>query len=126
MIYIDTNIFIYLFEGHNLYGEKVVESLEAYKLQNKQLVTSAITVTEFLTGTIKSKLMTLHQLSDLSILPLDENIAEQAAILQRENNIKIGDSIHLATALQAKAESFYTNDKELSKIVAKYIPITSI
>lgn len=126
MIYIDTNIFIYLFEGHKLYGNQVANALDTYKDQNKQLLTSAITVTEFLAGTNDSNLNTLRQLPNLSIVPLDENIAEQAAILQRKNNIKIGDSIHLATALKLKAESFYTNDKELSKIVTKYIPATNI
>lgn len=126
MLYIDTNILIYLFELHDPYSMKVATVLEEYTSGGKQLVTSAVTVTEFLAGTTSSSLDTLHKVPRLNIIPVDENLAERAAILQRKDDIKIGDSIHLATAIQQKAESFFTNDKKLTKVVEKYMPVISL
>ena len=126
MLYIDTNILIYLFESHDPYSQKVATILEEFTDDGKQLITSAVTVTEFLAGTTLSSLETLHKVPNLNIIPVDENLAEQAAILQRKNSIKIGDSIHLATAIQQKAEAFFTNDKKLTKIVEKYMSVISL
>ena len=126
MLYIDTNILIYLFELHDPYSKKVATILEEFTDGNKQLVTSAVTVTEFLAGTTLSNLETLHKVPKLNIVPVDENLAEQSAILQRKNGIKIGDSIHLATAIQQKAEAFFTNDKRLTMIVEKYMSVINL
>lgn len=111
MLYIDTNILIYLFELHDPYSKKVATILEEFTNDGKQLATSAVTVTEFLEGATQSSLEIVHKVPRLNIIPFDENLAEQAAILQRKSGIKIGDSIHLATAIQQKSEAFFTNNK---------------
>lgn len=126
MLYIDTNILIYLFESHDLYSKKVAGILEEFTSSGKQLLTSAVTVTEFLAGTTSSSLETLQKVPKLHIISVDENLAEHAANIQRENSIKIGDSIHLATAIQQKTEAFFTNDKKLTKVVEKYMPVISL
>lgn len=126
MLYLDTNILIYLFEKHDRFSNQVASILEKYTNQNKQLITSVITVTEFLAGTTSSTLQTLHQVPNLSIIFLDSTLAEQAAQLQRKEKINIGDAIHLATALQHNALFFFTNDRPLSKIVEKYIPVINL
>ena len=126
MLYLDTNVLIYLFELHDPYSKNVATILEEFTDRGKQLVTSAVTVIEFLAGTTLSSLETLHKVPKLNIIPVDENLAEQAANLQRNNSIKIGDSIHLATAVQQKAEAFFTNDKRLIKVVEKYMSVISL
>ena len=126
MFYIDTNILIYLFEQHDPYSMQVANILEESTKEAKLLVTSAITVTEFLAGTNRSNLETLYQVPSLTIINLDERLAEQAAMLQRKHKIQIGDSIHLATAIQQQVESFFTNDKFLSKIVENYMKVISL
>jgi predicted nucleic acid-binding protein len=126
MIYIDTNIFIYLFELHDPFSNQVASMLEKFKSEGKHLVTSTITITEFLSGTISSNLQTLQQVPNLIIISLDERLAEQAATLQRKHKIQIGDSIHLATAVQQKAESFFTNDIQLANVVEKYTSVINL
>lgn len=126
MLYIDTNILIYLFELHDPYSKKVATILEEFTDSGNQLVTSAVTVTEFLAGTTLSSLETLQKVPKLNIIPVDENLAEQAAILQRKISIKIGDSIHLATAIRQESEAFFTNDKKLTKVVKKYMSVISL
>jgi predicted nucleic acid-binding protein len=126
MLYLDTNILIYLFELHDPFSKQVARVLDEFTSDNKPLVTSVITITEFLAGTDSSSLKTLHQIPNLVIIPLDESLAEDAAVLQRKHKIQIGDSLHLATAIQQQAESFFTNDKKLAKVVEKYIPVISL
>jgi len=114
MLYIDTNILIYLFELHEPSSKQVASILEDHTSKGTKLVTSVITVTEFLAGTVSSNLETLHMVPNLSIIPLDERLAERAAILQRKNKVNIGDAIHLATAIHQNTEAFFTNDKLLA------------
>jgi predicted nucleic acid-binding protein len=126
MLYLDTNILIYLFEQHDPCSRQVVKVLEESAKGGQPLVTSVITVTEFLAGTKSSKLETLHQVPNLTLVVLDENLAEQAATLQRKHKIQIGDSIHLATAIQCQVKAFFTNDKLLSKIVERYMTVINL
>lgn len=126
MIYLDTNILIYLLEQHDTYSNLVAEALEESAKSNVTLVTSTVTVTEFLAGTAPSSLATLHKVPRLQFISLSENLAEQAALLQRENNLQIGDAIHLATAIERQVEVFFTNDKQLAKIAKKYLVVKTI
>lgn len=126
MMYIDTNILIYLLEQHAYYSDLVAKTLDEATKGDGTLVTSAITVTEFLAGTKSSSLDTLRQVPRLSFISLEENLAEQAALLQTKNNLQVGDAIHLATALQQHAETFFTNDKQLAKIVKNYMAVREL
>ncbi len=125
MIYIDTNIFIYLFEQHPDFGEKVVQTIDALR-ENNQLICSALTVTECLAQVTEVTLDTFLAMPGLHMAILDANLAAEAGHLQRETHLRIGDAIHLATAVQYKAELFFTNDKQLAKIAAKYLAVKTL
>jgi predicted nucleic acid-binding protein len=126
MTYLDTNIFIYLLEGHKIYSNSVAKSLEELTASNDSLVTSVITITEFLAGTTSSSVNILQQVPRLRFIAFDEDLAEQAAGLQRKHpKLQIGDAIHLATATQ-HAVLLFSNDKLLTKIAAEYIAIKTL
>ena len=127
MIYLDTNILIYLMEGHERYGKLVAASLEELTQQNELLGTSSITITEFLAGTINSNLKTLQQVPRLRFIGLDEVLAEQAAELQRKHPaLQIGDALHLSTAIGKQASLIFTNDRLLAKVASQYIPVKKL
>jgi predicted nucleic acid-binding protein len=126
MMYLDTNILIYLLEQHETYSEAVAQTLEEATQDSGTLITSAITVTEFLAGTASSSLETLRKVPQLQFISLDDSLAEQAALLQRKNNLQIGDAIHLATALGQQADTFFTNDKHLAKIAKSYLAVQQL
>ena len=127
MTYLDTNILIYLMEGHRQYANEVAVALEELTAKNQPLITSSITVTEFLAGTTSSSLATLQQVPKLRFIALDEFLAEEAANLQRKHlSLQIGDAIHLATAIQEQADLFFTNDKLLAKIVSNYLKLKAL
>ena len=125
-MYLDTNILIYLLEQHGTYSRQVAQALEESTQSAEKLVTSTITVTEFLAGTAASSLSTLQMIPRLLFISLDEALAEQAALLQRKNNLQIGDAIHLATAIENQAKVFFTNDKQLAKIAQRYMNIKQL
>lgn len=127
MTYTDTNILIYLLEGHEQYASIVADLLKQFTEQNGQLITSVITITEFLAGTTASSLETLHRIPRLQFISLDEALAESAAQLQRKHPaMHIGDAVHLATALESRATLFFTNDKLLAKIASEYMKVKSL
>ena len=126
MTYVDTNILIYLLEQHFMYSELVAEVLDEVTRDKGILITSVIAITEFLAGTDSSSLETLQRIPQLSFIPLNENLAEQAVHLQRKNNLQIGDAIHLATALEQRADALFTNDKLLAKIAKSHITVREL
>jgi predicted nucleic acid-binding protein len=62
----------------------------------------------------------------LEIVPLNEAVAIEAARLQQKTPLRIGDAIHLATALQQQATLFLTNDKQLAKIAKSYLNVQTL
>lgn len=125
-MYLDTNILIYLLERHETYSNLVAKVLEESAKSNAPLLTSTITVTEFLAGTVSSNLATLHKIPRLQFISLGESLAEQAALLQKENNLQIGDAIHLATAIEQRVDVFFSNDKQLVRIAKKYLAVKQL
>jgi predicted nucleic acid-binding protein len=127
ILYLDTNILIYLLEDHENLSVKVAQILDDYtKTNDSALLTSAVAITEFLAGTVSSSLETLHKIPGLTFKDLDETLAEQAGTLQRQNNLQIGDAMHLATAISGGSEFLFTNDKQLAKVASKYIAIKGL
>ncbi len=123
-LYLDTNILIYLLERHETYSESVAKKLDEFtSSSNGVLMTSAITIVEFLAGTDSKSSQLLQKVPHLQFVSLDENLAEQAGLLQRDNKLQIGDAIHLATAIHIGVEAFFTNDKRLGKVASKYVAV---
>jgi predicted nucleic acid-binding protein len=125
-LYLDTNILIYLLERHEPYSNLVADTLEEYTKTGGTLVTSTITITEFLAGTASSNLTILRKVPKLQLISLDETLAEEAALLQSKTKLQIGDAIHLATALQLHAQYLFTNDKQLAKTAEAHIAVKKL
>lgn len=127
MLYLDTNILIYLLEGHPKYGPAVVKILEQAAADGQALSTSALTITEFLAGTKSTNAAVLDQIPRLTFVLVSEEIAKRAGLLQQNHSsLKIGDALHLATALQGKAKLFVTNDALLAKVAQHYMTTQSL
>lgn len=122
MTYVDSNIFIYLFENHPVFGKLAANQLARLR-QDSSLICSVLTVTECLAQVTNISLDTFHALPDLRLIAIDERIAVKAADLQQSTTMRIGDAIHLAAALEHGAELFLTNDKQLAKIAKRYISV---
>jgi predicted nucleic acid-binding protein len=126
MLYLDTNILIYLLEGHPYYGDKVADELERQVQSGEAPITSTITIVEFLAGTNSKNQDILRQVPRLQFIMLNIEIAEQAALMQKNEKLLIGDAIHLASALGRGVDMIYTNDKLLAKVAGRYLRVKTL
>lgn len=123
-IAIDTNAFIYLMEKHPKYFNVVSQLFNAVENGKVYAVSSVLLITEVLTKPIKdgNKGLADRYLAFVSTFPnlglreIDKNIAFQAAKLRARYGFKTPDALFLATALEEKAEVFFTNDIRLQGI----------
>lgn len=120
----DTMSLIYFMEEHPTYSKVVDPFFEAIERGEFTVSTSMITLLEVLVRPIRSgdtKLVQkyrdiLFNMDGLSIVPLDQPIAEEAARLRAFHNIRTPDSIQMATAIIGGATFFLTNDTRLPSL----------
>lgn len=101
----DTNILIdYLLGNLSAYNE-----LQLYR--NPQI--SIITKMEILVGTSKDKQDTIKEfLNNFTVVNLNEEIAEIAVIIRKENRVKLPDAIIWATAKYSNSLLITRNTKD--------------
>ncbi|MDF2663435.1 MAG: hypothetical protein K0Q94_6226 [Paenibacillus sp.] len=123
-IALDTNIFIYVFEQHPDFGEKAKWLLEQVEEGAYSAVASTISLTEILVKPIREanlalekqyKLLFAH-FPNLSVVPVDNPVAERAAFLRGKYGIKTPDALVIASAILAQADVFVTNDLRLEQV----------
>lgn len=123
-IALDTNVFIYVFEEHPVWGEKAKKLLQLIESGKYEAVVSALTLTELLVKPIREgnralekqyKLLFSH-FPHLQMIPLDSRVAESAAYIRGIYNVKTPDAIVVASAIAAGAGQLITQDLRLQSI----------
>lgn len=123
-VYIDTSIYIYFFEDNSIFGSLAEDIFS--QIIDKQIIvySSEILFTELLVTPIKEKNKPLIQLYENlnSVLPtlnsvsVSHDISVSAANLRATFGLRTPDAIHLATAMDQKAEAFIHSDNIFSKV----------
>ena len=121
---LDTMIFIYAFEEHSAYLPLVKPFFREVERGKIMTVTSTITLAECLVHPFRAKAMGLaaryktlfRDFPHLSVIPVTEEIAERAAWLRAQYQIKTPDAIQLATALISASQFLLTNDEDLPRV----------
>ncbi len=124
VFFLDTVIFIYLFEHNDKYATFLKEFFSLLELGNKKILFSSLLLTELLAAPFKTGdqniakawLAYFKTAPNIEIIDLNPSIAVDAAFLRSKYNIKTPDSVHLATAMQKSGAVFLTNDKDLKKV----------
>lgn len=130
-IYLDTNLYIYLFENHPDYAsavEKIVLACKKYKIQ---ILASNLIFAELLVAplqqndSVNTKLYkNLHrELPNFNAIPVTKQIGVKAAELRAKYNLKTPDAIHLATAICQETDAFITHDQKLKPVTEANILI---
>jgi predicted nucleic acid-binding protein len=123
-IALDTMIFIYAFEEHPVYLPLVKSFFREVERGRIITVTSTITLAECLVYPFRAKAIELaarykilfRDFPHLSVIPVTEEIAERAAWLRAQYQMKTPDAIQLATALISSSQFFLTNDEDLPRV----------
>jgi len=132
-LYIDTNIFIYAFEGFPEYADKLRELFEAIDSGDVKAVTSELTLAELLVKPFmdantqrQSFYRDTIQNSDLlSVCPVSRDILIEAARLRSISSLRLPDAIHFATASFAGCRFFLTNDRRITSVMGIQVIILS-
>jgi predicted nucleic acid-binding protein len=121
---VDTAPLIYFIEDVMPYADllhPVFDRLERHALA---AVTSTITLAEILTKPLADKnftlvdeiKFTLKTFSTLSMVVIDDKLAEVAALVRARHAIRLPDALQMAAAIQGEATLFITNDKRLKNV----------
>lgn len=120
-VFIDTAPFIYYLENSSLYFDKMMRFFQKCCEEDIELVTSAITVEEYLVYPYSSGRQELIDNFDqfisfmkINIIPIDEEVAKQGArVRAKYKDFKAMDSLQIAAAVKSECDVFFTNDKQL-------------
>lgn len=121
-ISLDTNVFIYIFEGRNKFFLDVKDLLKFIEEKKLNLYVSIFVYLEILSNPLLTDRQTdlytrffeenkLFDLQDVNI-----NVARRAAFLRRKYRIKAPDAIILASAIESGVELFITADVRLQQV----------
>ncbi len=123
-IAIDTSAFIYFVEGHPRYFPLCEKLFSAIETGKHRAFTSTLTLLEVLVQPYRLKrddivlkfyaLLTTYP--HLAWVPLDTTVADRAAQLRAEHNLRTPDSIQAASASLSGATGFVCNDRAFEKI----------
>lgn len=121
-VFLDTNFFIYLFEGLEPFRSRVLDIRKRTLDRGDQLVTSAMTLAEVLVKPTKLGQASLIEQYDRAIqatariLSFDTQVAWRYASLRATHNLRNADAIQLACAAHFGVDLFITNDEHLHSL----------
>jgi predicted nucleic acid-binding protein len=121
---LDTGPLIYYIEESPSFLPKVAPFFEAAERGEFRIVTSFITLIEVLVHPVREGRRDLAQqyrdvllhAPNLMAIPVDGDIAEEAAKLRAHFKLRTPDAIQMATAIQSGASWFFTSDGTLPQI----------
>jgi len=133
IIGLDTAPFIYYIEEVAPYADLLDPLFGLVESRALSAVTSAVTFAEILTKPFADKnfsladeiKFTLKSFASLSVVTIDEKLAEAAALIRLRYTLRLPDALQIAAALQEEATLFLTNDKRVKKVDAIEILVLS-
>ncbi|KKM06243.1 hypothetical protein LCGC14_1745900 [marine sediment metagenome] len=117
---LDTNVFLSLKnkeDGYE-YCEKIINFIEDKQIDG---ILSTIVLIEVLVGFYQNSendeadRFSSSAMLNYDIIPVNLDIAQKAAQIRAQHNIKLPDAIISASAINSKSEFFITNDRTLLK-----------
>jgi predicted nucleic acid-binding protein len=121
---IDTSPLIYFVERHAGYVDIMRKILSLVDSGQFTGYSSVITLTEVLVLPKRAKNIDLeNKYRDLllhsrnyQITPIDSTVAELAASLRAQHNLRTPDALQVASAIQSGCQAFLTNDKSIKRL----------
>lgn len=123
-IAIDSNVLIYLFEGSGRLADRAAELLDGIAAGQAQGFIAMLAIAEICSGPaaageralVERYVDELRSLENIRLVPLTADLATDAAVLRGSGSLTLADAIHLASARDAGASAFVTNDRRIKTI----------
>ena len=124
VVFLDTAPLIYFIEGSSEHQAVLAKLFNFNDRSGFSFITSTITLIEVLVKPLRENQMGLAQqyrtvlttAVGIEVLDITTSIAEGAAQLRAKYNFRTPDAIQLATAIEAQADYFLTNDSRLKSV----------
>lgn len=131
-VFVDTAPIIYYLENNSLYRDVIKKFFTKCVEENIQIVTSTITIEEYLVFPYSSGKMDFADnfkkfidYMNIEVVDIDSKIAEQGAEIRGQyKNFKAMDALQIAAAIVSGCDTFFTNDKQLRQ--EKELPCMTI
>jgi predicted nucleic acid-binding protein len=121
LVYLDSNIVIYLIEQRPDFGPRASAQLAEMEARNDQLVVSDLTRLECRFNPMPLGDHLTLQLydeffarSEVQVIGLTTAVCDRATEIRAQRRIKTPDALHLAAAMEAGCDMFLTNDLRLA------------
>lgn len=121
LIYLDSVIVIYIIEGLSAWKTRAERRLSDLRSAGDRIAISDLTWLECRVKPLRlgdNSLMADYQLFlgavDVTRIALPAPVFERATEIRARHKFKLGDSLHLAAAIEGKCDSFLTNDRRLA------------
>ena len=123
-IYLDSNLYIYIFEGVEMHRTRMLELLSAIDSRDVVVIASELLFTEILPRPVKEGrqdlveryLDLIRNTPRIHLVPVDRSVILRSVHLRAEFRLRSMDALHVATALVHGCETFITNDRRLARI----------
>ena len=123
-IAIDTSIFIYHLEAKPAYFDMTDEIFAWLERSPRTAVTSSLTMTELLVQPYRTRNLALvnqyygllSTFPNLEWVAPDLAIADAAARIRADHNLRTPDALQVATSIRSGATALLTNDMDLSRV----------
>jgi predicted nucleic acid-binding protein len=126
-ILLDTMIFSYHLSNHPRYAPLTSVVLQAIESGQVAGLTTTLTLTEILTipatagdrQAMQDYELYLTRFPNLNIIPLDETLARETALVRGSTGLRTPDAIQVAAARLAGADAIVTNDRRWARQVIR-------
>jgi predicted nucleic acid-binding protein len=121
ILYLDTNIVIYVVEGNPVFAPKALLRLAAAQSAGDSFMISDLTRMECLVGPLKTNntavqasFLAFFARSDVQVVAVTAAVCDRAARIRATHNFKPMDALQLAAAVEHGANVFLTADARLA------------
>ncbi len=123
-VYLDANLYIYLFEGVSAHREKMGELVAEIDRRDIAVIASELMFTELLPRPLREgrrdlvdRYFNLMQRTPrITLASVDRRVILRAVRLRADFGLRSMDALHLATALVHDCRTFLTNDRRLASV----------
>jgi predicted nucleic acid-binding protein len=132
ILFLDTNIVIYVVEGNPAFAPKALLRLAAAQSAGDSFMISDLTRMECLIGPLKtnntavqSSFHAFFARSDVQVVGITAAVCDRAACIRATHNLKPMDALQLAAAVEHGANIFLTADARLGSFTGLTIEVLS-
>ena len=132
ILFLDTNIVIYVVEGNPAFAPKAVLRLATAQSAGDSFMISDLTRMECVVGPLKTNntvvQASFHAFftrSDVRVGPITGAVCDRAARIRATHNFKPMDALHLAAAVEHGASIFLTADARLAPFTDLTVEVLS-